>query len=37
MRMIHQDFTITYDDADLKPDTIVKIYRNHFGANFNYF
>lgn len=29
MRMIHQDFTITYDDADLKPDTIVKIYRNH--------
>ena len=30
MRMIHQDFTITYDDADLKPDTIVKIYRNHF-------
>ena len=29
MRMIHQDFTITYDDSDLAPDTIIKIYRNH--------
>src|SRR5699024_4209827 len=29
MRMIHKDFTITYDDSDLKPDTIIKIYRNH--------
>ena len=25
MRMIHKDFTITYDDSDLKPDTIIKI------------
>ena len=28
MRMIHQDFIITYNDA-LKPDTMIKMYRNH--------
>ena len=28
MRMIHQDFVITYNDA-LKPDTMIKMYRNH--------
>lgn len=28
MRMIHQDFLITYNDA-LKPNTMIKMYRNH--------
>ncbi|QNQ80141.1 HAMP domain-containing sensor histidine kinase [Lactobacillus sp. PV034] len=28
MRMIHQDFVITYNDA-LKPNTMIKMYRNH--------
>ena len=29
MKMIHKDFTINLDIADLKPDTIIKMYRNH--------
>jgi len=29
MKMIHKDFTINLDITDLKPDTIIRMYRNH--------